>query len=64
MSEALAAMDTLQQTGHVPVNDSVKEGIIQLQCAHPQYAPGSDQKVNMCAGSCRNRSHIWKSGNP
>jgi len=28
---------------HTPVNDSVKNGIIQLSCAHPQYAPGSDQ---------------------
>jgi carotenoid cleavage dioxygenase-like enzyme len=38
-------LDTLQGRGHLPINDSVKDGIIQLSCAHPQYEPDSDQKV-------------------
>jgi carotenoid cleavage dioxygenase-like enzyme len=37
-------METLETLGHLPLNDSVKEGLIQLSCAHPQYDPNSDQR--------------------
>lgn len=38
-------LDTLEGLGHLPANDSVQEGLIQLSCAHPQYDPSSNGKV-------------------
>lgn len=38
-------LDTLQGMGSLPLNDSVKEGMVQLSGAHPQYDPNSGQTV-------------------